>query len=319
MHRLLAISALSLLIGCGTSEKKNTSAAKLRGTLGISVMTSRNPFFNVIGEAFKAEAEKAGYQVILLSGDEDVAKQQNQVKDFLVQKVRAIVLCPCDSRAIGPVIREANDAGVPVFTADLACLDPTAKVVTHIATDNLQGGREAANAMIEALGATGGKIAILDFKEAESCILRVRGFKEVIEKHNQNHPDKKIQIVAEVPGNGARDKGFAVAQSLITGTPDLKAIFAINDPSALGAWAALEGAKRSGDVKLIGFDGQPEGKKAIREGKIYADPIQYPDKIARTTFECIQKYFAGETLPAEILIKTGLYRKADADMDPEAK
>lgn len=99
----------------------------------------------------------------------------------------------------------------------------------------------------------------------------------------------------------------------------LRRRFAINDPSALGAWVALDSAQKTAQVKLIGFDGQPEGKKAIREGKIYADPIQYPDRIARTTFECIRKYFAGEKLPPEILIPTGLYRKADAENDPEAK
>jgi ribose transport system substrate-binding protein len=311
---------LALLAGCGGEANKPSKKTEAdRGTLGVSIMTSRNPFFNVLGESFKADAEKAGYKVILVSGDQDAAKQQNQVKDFLVQKVRAIVLCPCDSRAVGPVIREANAAGVPVFTADLGCLDASAKVVTHVATDNLSGGKEAARALIEALGEVGGKVAILDYKEAESCQLRVEGFKEVIKSHNAAQPARKITIVAELPSNGDRENGFKAAQTLLTSHPDLAGIFAINDPAALGAWAALDAAKKTEQVKLIGFDGQPEGKKAIREGKIYADPIQFPDKIGKTTFECVQKHFAGERLPAEILIPTKLYRKSDAINDAEAK
>ena len=72
-------------------------------------------------------------------------------------------------------------------------------------------------------------------------------------------------------------------------------------------------------MKVIGFDGQPEGKNAIREGKIFADPIQFPDVIGRTTFECVQKYFAGEKVDPEILIPTKLYRKADAEREAETK
>jgi ribose transport system substrate-binding protein len=74
------------------------------------------------------------------------------VKDFIVQRVAAIVLCPADSKAIGPAIQEANAAGIPVFTAEIACLVRDATVVTHIATDNYSGGKEAARALISALG-----------------------------------------------------------------------------------------------------------------------------------------------------------------------
>jgi ribose transport system substrate-binding protein len=100
-----------------------------------------NPFFKVIADTMAEEAKKHGYRVIVVSGENQVATQQGQVKDFIVQKVSAIVLCPCDSKAIGPVIQEANKAGIPVFTADIACLAPGAKVVSHIASDNHGGGK----------------------------------------------------------------------------------------------------------------------------------------------------------------------------------
>ena len=78
-----------------------------------------NPFFKEIADSMSAEAGKHGYDVVAVSGDFDVAKQQNQVKDFIVKRVSTIVLCPCDSKAVGPAIREANAAGIPVFTADM--------------------------------------------------------------------------------------------------------------------------------------------------------------------------------------------------------
>lgn len=309
-----------LLLGCSQGDRAATgNKAKSKGVIAVSLLTSTNPFFNVIGDTITAEAAKHGYETIVVSGDQDVAKQQNQVKDFIVRRVRAIVLCPCDSKAIGPVIQEANAAGIPVFTADIACLAPGAQVVTHVATDNYGGGKEAAKAMIEALGENGGKIVILDYREVESCILRVRGFKEVIEAHNAQKPAGKIVIAAELPGGGAKDQGYKAAEDALQAHPDLAGIFAINDPSALGARAALEKAKRADQVKLIGFDGQPEGKQAIKEGKIYADPIQFPDRIGAETLRAILKHFDGEKVPAEILISTALYRQADALKDGSLK
>jgi ribose transport system substrate-binding protein len=287
--------------------------------IGLSVLTLTNPFFKEIADSLTAEAGKHGYEVAVVSGEFDPARQQNQVKDFIVRKVAAIVLCPCDSKAIGPAIQEANAAGIPVFTADIACLAPGARVVTHVATDNYSGGRQAAEALIEAVGDAGGKVAILDHKPVESCQLRVKGFKEVIAEHNKKGKGGKITIVAELPGGGVKDQGYRAAEDLLQAHPDLGGIFAINDPSALGARAALEKAGKADQVKLVAFDGQPEGKQAIKEGKIYADPVQYPDRIGRETAQMIVQHFEGEKVPPEVLIPTGLYRKADADKDAALK
>jgi ribose transport system substrate-binding protein len=304
--------------GAGSSGELPRETGK-KGTVGISVLTLTNPFFRVIADHFSDEIAKGGYEAVVVSGEFDVARQQQQVRDFIVAKHAAIVLCPCDSKGIGPVIQEANAAGIPVFTADIACLAPGAKVVSHIASDNLGGGRQAAEAMIEALGEAGGKVVILDYKSAESCILRVKGFKEVIEEYNKGRTTGKIDIVAELPGDGQKDRGDKAGQDALQAHPDLAGIFAINDPSALGAVTALERAGKADQVKLIAFDGQKEGKEAIRDGRIYADPIQHPDQIGRQTAQTIRRYFAGEDVPAEQLIPTALYRKADALNDPDLR
>ncbi|HTE18829.1 MAG TPA: substrate-binding domain-containing protein [Armatimonadota bacterium] len=301
--------------GAGSTGNSAAPPAGSKGTIGLSVLTLTNPFFKVISESMTEEARKHGYEVSVVSGEFDVAKQRDQVKDFVVRKVAALVLTPCDSKAIGPAIQEANEAGIPVFTADIACLAPGAKIVTHIATDNYGGGKEAATAMIEALGDAGGKIAILDFPVVESCIQRVKGFKDVLTQHNAGRASGKIQIVSQLNGEGKKDQGYKVAEDALQAHPDIAGIFAINDPSALGARAALEKAGRADDVKIIGFDGQPEGKQAIRDGKIYADPIQFPEKIGAQTVQAIVKHFEGEETPKEILIPTALYRKADGEKD----
>lgn len=320
---LLAIS------GCGgePTAKKGTASSKetgkggaSKGLICVSVMNLTNPFFKTIGDTIAAEAAKKGMEAIVVSAEMDAAKQNNQVKDFIVKKATAIVLCPRDAMAIGPAIKEAHEAGIPVFTADTGCTDAKSKelVVCHIATDNLEGGRQAAKAMIEAVAGKPSKIAILDYPEAESCIMRVRGFEEVLGAHNAANPAKAIQIVRKLPGNGLPEPSARATEDILQAVPDLAAVFCINDPSALGCRAALEKAAKTG-ILIIGFDGQKEGKEAIKAGKIYADPIQFPEQIAAKTVEQIVRYGAGDKIEKEILIPTGLYRKADGEKDPELK
>lgn len=338
----MALFVIAAMIGCDKSgssvvqvkgdEKPGASTAKSdasndksvtgggskdRKVIGLSILTSANPFFVEISDAIKAKAAEQGYSVVTVSGDEDANKQQNQVKDFIVQRVAAIVLTPCDSRAIGTAIQEANAAGIPVFTADIACIAPDAKVITHIATDNYSGGRQAAQAMIEALGGTG-KVGILDFPQLESVMLRTKGFRDELE---QQVKDKgvSIEIVSVLPGDGAKDKSFKSTQDMLQSHPEINGIFAINDPSALGCFAALENAGAQNKIKIVGFDGQIDGRRAIKEGKIYADPIQFPKRIGEETVTTIFKYLEGESVPPAILIPTALYRQADGEKDTELK
>ncbi|RLS39335.1 MAG: sugar ABC transporter substrate-binding protein [Planctomycetota bacterium] len=321
--RLCLLAGLALMAGCGGSGKPGSAgkgaAAGSLPLVGVSLLTLDNPFFRVIGDTLTTELAKEGFQVLVVSADKDPARQSNQVQDFLQQGARAIVLSPCEAKAMVPAIQEANRKGVPVFTVDIPCREEGVKIVCQVATDNVGGGREAANGMIEVLGKAGGKVAILHFKQAESCRLRVQGFREVIVAHNQANPGAQVEIVTELEGGAAKDLSFKATEDALQAQPGLRGIFAINDPSALGARAALEKAGKADSVVIVGFDGQPEGKKAIREGKIFADPIQFPDRLGREVATAIARHSRGEEVKPEILIPTRLYRQADAANDPEAR
>ncbi len=291
-----------------------------KGVIGVSLLTLDNPFFKVIGDNITSEAKKHGYETLVVSADKDLAKQSNQVKDFIVKQCAAVVLSPVQRKSIVPVIQELNEAGIPVFTVDIPCNEPGVKIVCQIATDNYSGGKEAGRAMIEAMGEAGGKVAVLHFKQAESCQLRVKGFTEVIEEHNKT-AKRKIEVVTTLESGGAKDEGFKATQDALQAHADIRGIFAINDPAALGARASLENISeaKANSVKIIGFDGQPEGKQAIKEGRIYADPIQFPDKMGVEIVKAFISHLKGDEVPAEILIPTALYRQADGEKDPELK
>ncbi|HEY7119057.1 MAG TPA: substrate-binding domain-containing protein [Tepidisphaeraceae bacterium] len=324
LARIVAITVLlSLLTGAGGCDRdsgqsnkpqpSSQSKSSTGGTIGVSVLTMTNPFFKEIAETITSEAKKNGMDVIVVSGEFDPSRQYGQVKEFLVKKVSAIVLTPCDSKAVGAAIKEANAAGIPVFTADIACVDPDAKVVCHVATDNYSGGREAAKAMMKGLS-NKGKVAIIDHPVVESVMMRTKGFRDELAAAKS-----PIQVVGAYPGKGSKDESFKVTQDILTANKDLAGIFAINDPSALGAYAAIEKNGLAGKVLIVGFDGQLEGKQAIRDGRVYADPIQFPDQIGRETVSAIVKYTSGERVPPQVLIPTQLYFKEDAAKDPSLK
>ena len=121
---------LAICIGVISCDKKDSDstktgssgqadASKSKPLVCVSLLTLTNPFFKDMADTMQAEGQKHGYEVVITSGEFDPAKQKDQVKDFLVRKASAIILTPCDSKSIGTAILEANNAGVPVFTADV--------------------------------------------------------------------------------------------------------------------------------------------------------------------------------------------------------
>ncbi|MBN1213510.1 MAG: substrate-binding domain-containing protein [candidate division Zixibacteria bacterium] len=317
MHQLMrlilwgiAACLVTIALGCSGADDSGKSQLEKQApagvTIGVSLLTRTHPFYQDLEEGLREAADSAGFRLIITAGEFDVARQKDQIQDFIVQKVNAIIVCPCDSRSIGTAVTSANEAGIPVFTADIACLAPDAKVISHIASDNVEGGRLAAQALAEAINGTG-KIAIIDHPEVESVIQRVKGFEEEIATY------EGITVVAKLSGHGVKDQAFRTAEDVLQVHPDLSAFFGINDDSALGALAAVEKAGKVGKVKIIGFDAVPEARKAIAEGKIFADVIQQPKKIGQSTIEAVKTYLSGGSPAPAILIPCELFSQANTE------
>lgn len=306
--------AFIVLLGCGPEQDGEWQAGgggKPDAVIGVSVLTFSNPFFHELADAIAEQAKQYNYQVIITDGDFDPVKQDQQVDDFITRQFDAIVLCPCDSKAVGATIAKANAAGIPVFTADIASLADQGEVVCHVATDNYQGGRKAAEAVIEALQGSG-KVAILDYPVIESVIMRTNGFHDVIDPLSP-----AIEIVATLPGDGEKAKSKSAAEDILQSHPDLAAFFCVNDPSALGAVVAIERAEMQDQVSVVGFDAQLDARRAVRQGRLYATITQYPKQIGAKTADAVHRYLIGKQVEGEILIPVAIYRKADADADPE--
>ena len=301
----MIVATVAILLGAGVQ------AAETKGKIGMTCMDLTNPFFKLIGVTMQKEAAKYGYDVVLLDGANDAAKQNSQMNDFVAQKFDAIFLNPADSKAAGEGVKKAYAAGIPVFTFDVQVTDEEAKklVISHLGSDNFQGGQLAGESMMELTGDEG-KIAIISYPEITSCIYRVDGFKDYLQKHNS-----KLEIVTELSGKGNRVDGYNTATDILQAHPDIKAIFSVNDPSALGAYSAVAKAGLTDKITVIGFDASPAGKQAVFEKKLYDTPQQFPAKMAVGTVEAFIKYLDGEDIAKTIFIPCAHYKYANSVND----
>ena len=234
--------------------------------------------------------------------------------DFVAQGYDAIFLNPVDSKAAGEGVKKAQEAGIPVFTFDVQVTDEAAKefIVAHIGSDNYQGGQLAAESMMKVTGDTG-KVAIITFPEVTSCILRRNGFMDYLSERGS-----KLEVVTELNGKGNRNDGYAVATDVLQVHPDIVGIFAINDPSGLGAHAAVQKAGREDAIKVIAFDASPAGKQAVFEKKLEDTPQQFPRKMAKGTVEAFMKYLNGEEVAKKTFIPCEHYYYQDS-VDDESR
>jgi ribose transport system substrate-binding protein len=295
MHRhpalLLLLFAL-LAVSCAKTDRGGHAK-----TIGVALLTRSHIFYKDLEEGLREEAARQNFELIITSAELDLGKQIGQIEDFVARKVDAIIVCPVDSKGVGPGIRKANEANIPVFTADIAAQEGS--VVSHIASDNVAGGRLAGEYLARALGGRG-KVAIINHPVVTSVLDRVQGF------HNALAAYPGITIVADVEGQGVRDKSLEVTADVLQANPALDGIFGINDASALGALDAVQQFKRD-KIVIVGYDATPPAADAILKGTpLKADVIQYPRKIGTITIEKIRDHFAGISVPRVVPVDVGI-------------
>ncbi|MBC5825182.1 MAG: substrate-binding domain-containing protein [Candidatus Eremiobacteraeota bacterium] len=293
--------ASALLCGCSKQSVRAPAAGGSGKMIGVSLLDLEAQFYQAMEASMKTEAAKFGYGISVVDANRDQARQTSQVDDFLSRHVAAVVLSPADSKAVGSAIVEANNSDVPVFTADIASTAAKGLVASHIASDNLQGGKVAADLLGKALHGSG-SVAIIDEPEVTSVQDRVRGFKDEL---SAKFPG--IKIVADQTAGGERARASSVADNLLQQYPGLAGIFGINDDSALGALSSVESAGKGGKIKIVGYDANPEAKKAIDAGRMVGDPEQHPDLIGKLTIDAIHDFFDGKKPPKRIPVTVGSY------------
>ena len=182
-----------------------------------------------------------------------------------------------------------NQANIPVITLDRQATK--GEVVSHIASDNVLGGKIAGDYIAKKAGEGAKVIELQGIAGTSAARERGEGFQQAVAAH-------KFNVLASQPADFDRTKGLNVMQNLLTAHPDVQAVFAQNDEMALGALRALQTAGKS-DVMVVGFDGTPDGEKAVNDGKLAATIAQLPDQIGAKGVETADKVLKGEKVQAK--------------------
>ncbi|MYW78426.1 monosaccharide ABC transporter substrate-binding protein, CUT2 family [Streptomyces sp. LaPpAH-199] len=265
-------AALCAVIVVGAVSLLNSGSSGGTTKVGMSLSTLNNPFFVQMKEGAQAEAEKARVDLTVTDAQNDASQQANQLQNFTSSGVSSIIVNPVDSDAVGPGVRSANKADIPVVAADRGV--NKAETATLVASDNVAGGRLAADALADKLGGKGSIVILQGTAGTSASRERGAGFAEGIKAY------PGIKVVAKQPADFDRTKGLDVMTNLIQSHPGVTGVFAENDEMALGAVKAL-GSKAGTSVSVVGFDGTPDGLTAVEAGTLYASVAQQPAELGR--------------------------------------
>lgn len=299
---IAAVVAVAV-VGAMSLLHSGTSAAKDQ-KIGLSLSTLNNPFFVQIKQGAQEEAKKLGADLTVTDAQNDASQQANQLQNFTSEGVGSIIVNPVDSDAAGPSVRAANKADIPVVGVDRGV--NKAETAALVASDNVEGGKLGAKALAEKLGGKG-KIVILQGLAGTSASReRGAGFAEGLKAY------PGIQVVAKQPADFDRTKGLDVMTNLLQAHPDVDGVFAENDEMALGAIKAL-GSKAGSSVAVIGFDGTPDGLKAVKDGTLYASVAQQPTELGRIAVRNALKAAAGEKVERTVKVPVKVVTKENVD------
>ncbi|MER8071108.1 substrate-binding domain-containing protein [Streptomyces sp. NPDC094034] len=240
--------------------------------LGLSLSTLNNPFFVQLKAGAEAEAKAKGVDLTVTDAQNDASQQANQIQNFTSGAMSSVIVNPVDSDAAGPSVRAANKAGIPVIAADRGVNE--ADIATLVASDNVAGGRQAARTLAEKLGGKGQIVILQGTAGTSASRERGQGFAEGIKAY------PGITVVARQPADFDRTKGLDVMTNMLQAHSGVNGVFAENDEMALGAIKAL-GSKAGASVPVVGFDGTPDGLKAVEAGTLYASVAQQPAELGR--------------------------------------
>ncbi|KAF5997108.1 substrate-binding domain-containing protein [Streptomyces sp. WAC00263] len=278
----------------------NGSSSSATKKVGLSLSTLNNPFFVQIKSGAQQEAKKLGVDLTVTDAQNDASQQANQLQNFTSSGLGSIIVNPVDSDAAGPAVRSANKAGIPVVGVDRGV--NKADTAALVASDNIAGGKLGAKAMAEKLGGKG-KIVILQGLAGTSASReRGAGFAEGLKAY------PGIEVVARQPADFDRTKGLDVMTNLLQAHPDIQGVFAENDEMALGAVKAL-GSKAGTSVSVIGFDGEPDGLKAVKDGTMYASVAQQPKELGRIAVENALHAAEGKTVEKTVMVPVKVVTK----------
>ncbi len=292
------IIGLVIAVLLGTVYSSYLMPQKTHLVFGATYMTMNNPFYEVINNELKKEIEKRGDELIVRNPELDIDKQNKQIEEFISKKVDGIFVNPIDSSKLTS-LESAKEAGIPIIAID-ASVENKDLIDCVIESDNYDAGVLCAQNMMKRMQSA--NIVLLKHSTVESAASRIQGFVDTI----KNYPQYKIIDSAECEGQ--LERAMPLMESMLKKSSNIDVVMALNDPSALGALAAIESCNRT-NILVYGVDGTPDLKSLIKQSPLIAGtaaqfPLKFGKLAAKNMYYIIQSKEVSKTIEVPVSLIT---------------
>ncbi|ENZ8273496.1 substrate-binding domain-containing protein [Klebsiella pneumoniae] len=301
--RLLAVATTML------ASMSFISAASAAGpTYALVQINQQALFFNLMNKGAQDAAKASGKDLVIFNSNDNPVAQNDAIENYIQQGVKGILVAAIDVNGIMPAVKEAAAANIPVIAIDAVL--PAGPQAAQVGVDNIEGGRIIGQYFVDYVQKEMGGQARLGIVGALNSAIqnqRQKGFEETLKSN------PKITIANVVDGQNVQDKAMTAAENLITGNPDLTAIYATGEPALLGAIAAVENQGRQKDIKVFGWDLTAKVISGIDGGYVTAVLQQDPEKMGAEALNALNSITLGKTVPKTILVPATVVTKANVD------
>ena len=302
---LLAAAGVFLIVTYLLLRPDASANQKEKGRLiGASYMTMNNEFYEILHEQISHRVEAEGDRVILRDPALSVDRQGEQIEMMLDKGISVLVLTPVNAEGLTEVLAKAHERGVKIIVVDSSVSNPELVDCT-IESDNYRAGCMLGEYLLKTRERS--DIVIMTHETAISGQERVQGFLDTVGGH------EGINIVQQVPCEGQLEIAMPKMEELIDQGARFDSVFCLNDPSSLGAAAALESRNLLDKVDIYGVDASPDAKQLIYEGKMKASVAQFPTRIGEEAGNAIYDLLEGKEVRSHISVPVVLVTQENVE------
>lgn len=298
---ILAVVLVFVLLGCGIKNKTQKMKIDLNSDtplkFGATYMTMNNPYFIALNDSIREVVEANGDILITRDPAQSQERQNAQIQEMIEDGVVAVFVNPVDWEKITPALQACQEAGVAVINVDTDVKEKE-YVASVIQSDNYQAGVQCAQDMMAKMDSA--RIVVMNHHNIKSTTLRVQGFLDTIEGYPQ------YQVVRDVSTTSELEAAMKMMKKILKTELEFDVVLGGNDPTALGALAALQLNHVKNRVLIYGIDGSPDAKAMIRQGYLEGTSAQRPVEMGRTAAETAYEYLRGEKVDKNITVDVTL-------------
>ena len=303
-RKLRAVALATGLLSAGSAF----SLAHAAPVYALVQINQQALFFNQMNKGAQDAANASGKKLVIFNANDNPVSQNDAIENYIQQGVKGIMVDAIDVNGIMPAIKEAAAAKIPVIAIDAVL--PAGPQAAQVGVDNLEGGKIIGKYFVDYVAKSmGGKARLGIVGALNSAVQnqRQKGFEETI----KSNPG--ITVADVVDGQNVQDTAMTAAENLITGNPDLTAIYATGEPALLGAIAAVENQGRQKDIKVFGWDLTSKAISGIDGGYVTAVLQQDPKKMGEEAVKALNALASGKTVSKTILVPATVVTKANVD------